>query len=1624
MATASSVRYAALAVLALLAVLLPRPAWAEDEYCATRYMPGQQSACFKTLFEAEAYIRTEPAPAIGNSLLQRTSERDLSKGFFLFEYSVKRRALETYVDDFYSAHFNGTTASCSSSGDPPPVTFPDGDTQKWCADETALGASVLNSWYYRGSPYSGSYLGAYSSEQPTTWSRGQNGYAAIHRNNTPGDRRFRVPNGAAYHDWMVTRMDLYRCPALFDSVYPNSSGNPVWQWPVVCNNTARAQIVKRSVQHDSCCRDGNPVVAATGNKEYGEADFSWEGGEFVRRYNSLRDFRLLSGLGDNWAHSFSSRLVFYSGAPQTWLRSDGYFEALRLMANGNYSSYNREGVVLLREPDAAAAELGRWRLSAVSGELLWFDEAGRLSAFDRAGLVFRLEYCTSQNVQNGLCLAEGDLLSVVSPTGRRLTLQYSAVAPSAPDDTGTRIARILVDGAVQVEYAYDPASRLTHASKGGPATGEGREYLYAESARLCRNAAGETIVGCDPAAYPNLLTGVIDENGQRYATYEYNERGRVVVSDHPGGAGRISLSYVESGPTTVTLPTGARKTYTFSSDFRQPSRIEQATSDGSSIGATTANYSGDRREWSQNASGSRTIYAYNDFYQISRREGLTSGGATTPYSRTIQTDWNPAYAKPTERRTLDNANVLVAKTRWTYNDRGQLLTTTEVDPVTSEERTSSAAYCEASDVAAGACPVLGLLKSRDGPRSDVADVTTYTYYSADEASCAGVPTTCAYRKGDLWKVANALGQTVEYLRYDHAGRALSSKDANGVVTDLEYTPRGWLSARKVRGPDSNAETDDAITRYEYDFVGQVRKVTQPDGSYVRYEYDAAQRLTDIVDMAGNRIHYTLDAAGNRIKEDTRDAGGTLKRTLSRIYNQLGQLKTAKTAEGHPTGYTYDADGNGDVVTDALGRKTDSDYDPLGRLAKTLQDVGGINAKTEFKYDAQDRLVRVTDPKNLNTDHGYNGFGDQTRLNSPDTGVSTFTYDSAGNRKTATDARGITQTYSYDALNRVTGVGYPTSSLDVAYTYDSVPAVCAAGETFTLGRLTLMTDGSGSTQYCYSRFGHLVRVVQKIGGKAFTIRYAYDLAGNLNRIVYPDQTAISYGRDERGYIVSTDIEPDDGAANGKRLLSGVSYHPFGPTAGWVYGNGRSMVRSVDMDYRIASIFDSTAEGLSVGFNFDAAGNVGGLFSLTTNASLLTFNYDALDRLVQVRDGPSAAVIDSYTYDATGNRLSFANAGGAQTYAYPVDSHRLSQVGSVDYRNYDAAGNAILIAGKTFVYDDAGRISEVKLGSNSLRVFAYNGKGEQVLKRSATGERYNIYDGFGQWIGEYDESGKAVQQVVWMNELPVGLLTGSGAQLALYYIEPDHLSSPRMVVEPSRNVPVWVWDMKGEAFGSTMPDQDHDRDGVSLVLDMRFPGQRYDSVIGMNYNYFRDYDPATGRYIQSDPIGLKGGMSTYAYVGGSPFGFIDPSGLVRIQDCPSCDSSIMGDVTRSTTKWCSEKKLDRRIKDVALRNCIKSRCESTLVVCDNNCPRFKCGKSKDDPNAVITGARGHSLPDDPTKVTLCINQLPTKEGWGGTAVHEFAHTCEKSVGGKWRHGDGLGVPNDFGPDKPSQSQCYPM
>ncbi|MFZ5637841.1 MAG: cytidine deaminase-like fold-containing protein [Pseudomonadota bacterium] len=177
------------------------------------------------------------------------------------------------------------------------------------------------------------------------------------------------------------------------------------------------------------------------------------------------------------------------------------------------------------------------------------------------------------------------------------------------------------------------------------------------------------------------------------------------------------------------------------------------------------------------------------------------------------------------------------------------------------------------------------------------------------------------------------------------------------------------------------------------------------------------------------------------------------------------------------------------------------------------------------------------------------------------------------------------------------------------------------------------------------------------------------------------------------------------------------------------------------------------------------------------------------------------------------------------------------------------------------------------------YLHNANGERVYRTGGGQTVLTVYDEAGHWLGDYDGNGQPLQQAIWLDDLPVSLLVGAGAQQRLYYLEPDALGSPRVAIDPDRDVAVWTWDLAGEAFGEGAPHQDPDGDSIAFVLDLRYPGQRYDAATGLNENYHRDYDPVVGRYAQSDPIGLAGGTSTYGYVEGGPLGGIDPLGLRR-------------------------------------------------------------------------------------------------------------------------------------------------
>jgi RHS repeat-associated protein len=247
-----------------------------------------------------------------------------------------------------------------------------------------------------------------------------------------------------------------------------------------------------------------------------------------------------------------------------------------------------------------------------------------------------------------------------------------------------------------------------------------------------------------------------------------------------------------------------------------------------------------------------------------------------------------------------------------------------------------------------------------------------------------------------------------------------------------------------------------------------------------------------------------------------------------------------------------------------------------------------------------------------------------------------------------------------------------------------------------------------------------------------------------------------------------------------------------------------------------------------------------------------------QLTKPRDCTTGTSIETYGYDATGNRTSLTTSAGTASYTYPADSHRLIAVDG-QARNQDAAGNTTSIGSKTFAYNDANRMSAVKQGAAVVESYGYNHRGERVLRAPASDDaQVNVYDEAGQWVGNYSATGQAQQQAIWLDNYPVALIqTPATGVPELAYIQPDHLGTPRVVIDPVRDVAIWEWSNKSEVFGDQAPTNDPDGDGVVFDLALRFPGQQATNASGLFYNYQREYEPAVGRYSQSDPIGLEGG-----------------------------------------------------------------------------------------------------------------------------------------------------------------------
>jgi len=600
-------------------------------------------------------------------------------------------------------------------------------------------------------------------------------------------------------------------------------------------------------------------------------------------------------------------------------------------------------------------------------------------------------------------------------------------------------------------------------------------------------------------------------------------------------------------------------------------------------------------------------------------------------------------------------------------------------------------------------------------------------------------------------------------------------------------------------------------------------------------------------------------------------------------------------------YGYDAMGRPNTVVDSNGLATYVYYDALGRPIQTQQPPNSGSSTptvTQYGYDAMDALTSVADPRNLSTTYARNGLGDTRALSSPDSGNSQHAFDAKGNLVSSTDARGKTTTFAYDALDRVVAISYP-SGTGTTFEYDggATPTPSAAGE------LTKMTDASGQTVYAYDSMGRLGTKTVTIGAKVFKVGYAWGDSGSaldkLTAITYPSGARVNYSYDQFGSVSGITVNPPNAngtgtSAGSTTLLGGITYNADNQVTGWQWSDGKPRTIAYDANGMVASytlgdpLGTGTAAGLLRTLTRDPAGRITG-YTHTNNGSPVAslnqgFGYDDLNRLTSQTQGASST---GYSYDETGNRTSKTIGGTVYANTIASDSNRLTQAADVTGTasiGHDTAGHVTSDGTNAFTYSDRGRMATASNAGGTVS-YAYNGLEQRASKSGPTtlvptGAAYYVYDEAGQLLGEYDANGTPLYETVYLGSSPVGVLKQSGSAATndiattLYNAYADQIDTVRLITRQDHAI-TWRWDT-AEAFGATAPDQNPSGLGA-FVYNPRFPGQVFDQETGLAQNWHREYQARWGRYAQSDPIGLSGGVNTFSYVGGAPLTSADPTGL---------------------------------------------------------------------------------------------------------------------------------------------------
>jgi RHS repeat-associated protein len=831
------------------------------------------------------------------------------------------------------------------------------------------------------------------------------------------------------------------------------------------------------------------------------------------------------------------------------------------------------------------------------------------------------------------------------------------------------------------------------------------------------------------------------------------------------------------------------------------------------------------------------------------------------------------------------------------------------------------------------------VKTIDGPRTDVTDVTTYVYYPVDDA----VP---AAWRGRLAAVKNAAGHVTYFQDYDVFGNA-TVIDANRVVTSSTSDLLGRRTSTSVFAERPCIARDPGCTTPETSFrtygtLASPKEIeTLAGGGVIVTEFDSRGRVTQLsrgpssTDLR-ERIETTYDA-GTGLRTLQRFLAWETnawveKRREGYVYDGEGRLAELVHADDSRVVYGYTPDGQVTTVRDEnhVTPNTTSTWDPAGRLAAVTQVLSTLPARTaltSYQYDADSNLAAVTDPNGNVTTCTYDDLGNLLRQQSPVTGLTTYTYDEAGQVLTTTDANGAVTTRTYDALGRVLTAQSARGGLtteNVSWEYDFPE--------YGIGRLRAMNDPLGGTVYDYDRSGHLIAEARTTSGTLHLTKFSWDANGNRTSVTYPSGNRVDYSFDFAGRPVSASLVR---AGVTSPIVTAEQHLPFGPATLGTYGNGLQRTNTYDSRYRMLTnkLAGGGATLADHRYQYDAAGNVLAIADALNPDYDRGFGYDDLNRLTSSTTGLALWRSATYRYDAMGNLLSIDQGhtgvepeglGSRQRirtdnslvrtldFSFVGTTPKLSRVtgfGTLD-AGVPAEGTPGLLVGTPVDYDAAGNelrhlaersysprnlmsaIQEWSEAGPAHRVeYGYDGRGVRVSRSesptggaAAAATRHYVYSPELQLLAVTADDQPSIWtegepssalEILWFDGKPVAQIRGAGP---VTYTFPDHLGTPLLQTATDATV---VWQAEYEPFGTI----NEMRTGLRGDQPLRFPGQEFaHSWEGSDehYNIFRWYRAGWGRYTSADPVGLRGGVNLFAYGEGNPIRWADPLGL-RVFKC---------------------------------------------------------------------------------------------------------------------------------------------